>query len=737
MSTGTGRTNVAPLIEFVNGKYVLNSRSKEWISSLTTSFGVMVCAGKFRTGKSFLLNQFQNSPPGFGFGVGDTVQACTRGIWCSTSLLKNDTGPDMLILDTEGIEAMDAENDHDVRIFALAVMMSSVFVYNSMSHLDEAAIQTLALMANVTSNIANQGHEPTMYWVLRDFSLQLTNSAGEQISHKEYLESALQSPLASKCKTREAIKTVFKKRHLVTLPRASQAETTQRLETTANSVQEKFKRFLATFRSHMLNNASPFTVNSTPLSGKLYVEHLQNLLDKLNEEGTIPKLQDTWGLLASAQRKEVEHKFRLRMLEAVDAAPNGTKEDIVAFFKTNVRVPEKHMFLSPIPSDEELTQLQDVEIERALLKAEERGKVQSWIDQVIHGVWRSCEQSLLDGTPFLPLPHNATFSSAQHQTQELLCDKFRQCKSMSEATYAAQTAKQLESEKELLQLQLDEANARNAVVMEEMVKLQNIHASKQFEHVYTSTDDLFVESGHAPGTHDAATSCDGEELQSSQLLMQASIDELNASNASLKDQISAAEIRENEIRKTFFETTDVLKHEAETNMHTLRREITNLQASGVRDQHVIEGITQERERLRLENIDAQKRISDMHRISLEDAQARDRQTHAWHDKNRMEWGDMQTRIASAQSESRGMKRRLDELLSDVSTQQATTLKLQRTEIERVRQETLAVTLQKHLNTLREDFTTLQREHSELQKRAGTLEAAAKLEEVRRGFASGL
>jgi hypothetical protein len=35
-------------------------------------------------------------------------------------------------------------------------------------------------------------HFPSFYWVVRDFSLQLVNSDGEQITAKEYLDKALQ-----------------------------------------------------------------------------------------------------------------------------------------------------------------------------------------------------------------------------------------------------------------------------------------------------------------------------------------------------------------------------------------------------------------------------------------------------------------------------------------------------------------------------------------------------------------
>ena len=65
-------------------------------------------------------------------------------------------GPPVLVLDTEGIDALDAGSDHDVRIFALAILLCSAFVYNSTSHLDEAAMQTLSLMSRVAEALARR-----------------------------------------------------------------------------------------------------------------------------------------------------------------------------------------------------------------------------------------------------------------------------------------------------------------------------------------------------------------------------------------------------------------------------------------------------------------------------------------------------------------------------------------------------------------------------------------------------
>ena len=71
---------VVPLITCTNGNYTVCEETLSWLESLG-EFGVIACAGKYRTGKSFLLNRLASADSNIGFGVGDSVQACTKGLW--------------------------------------------------------------------------------------------------------------------------------------------------------------------------------------------------------------------------------------------------------------------------------------------------------------------------------------------------------------------------------------------------------------------------------------------------------------------------------------------------------------------------------------------------------------------------------------------------------------------------------------------------------------------------------
>lgn len=138
-----------------------------------------------------------------GFGVGSTINACTKGLWCWGTPIKGTT-PDgerinVIIIDSEGIGALDEDQNHDTKIFTLAVLSASTFIYNSVGSIDENALQNLSLVVNLSKNIQINAHSqeegeeevdpeelaqyfPNFCWIVRDFSLQLINGNGDTIT---------------------------------------------------------------------------------------------------------------------------------------------------------------------------------------------------------------------------------------------------------------------------------------------------------------------------------------------------------------------------------------------------------------------------------------------------------------------------------------------------------------------------------------------------------------------------
>lgn len=145
----------------------------------------------------------------------------------------------VLVIDTEGIGSVEEDQNHDVKVFLLAMLLSSFFIYNSVGTIDDQALQNLGLIVNLTK-LLQKGDLcaqkdlfatfPQFLWILRDFTLRLEDGLGQKISSKEYLENALKplkgisEAIENKNKIRRHITQFFQERDCVTLVRPTQNE---------------------------------------------------------------------------------------------------------------------------------------------------------------------------------------------------------------------------------------------------------------------------------------------------------------------------------------------------------------------------------------------------------------------------------------------------------------------------------------------------------------------------------
>ena len=221
------------------GKFEIGREALEVLKATKGPVGVVAVAGRARQGKSYILNQILGKSG--GFTVGPTHRPCTKGLWMWSVPVKR-RGADgssysLVLLDTEGIDAYDQTGQYSTQIFSLAVLLSSLFIYNQMGGIDEASLDRLSLVTEMTKHIRVRASDggasdeselssftPSFVWLLRDFYLKLEED-GRRVSPRDYLETAL-TPLAgsaesvkAKNKIRESIKALFPDRDCFTLVR--------------------------------------------------------------------------------------------------------------------------------------------------------------------------------------------------------------------------------------------------------------------------------------------------------------------------------------------------------------------------------------------------------------------------------------------------------------------------------------------------------------------------------------
>ena len=311
-----------PLVLFEEGKFIIPEEAKNLLSQdKYKNIGIISLVGKYRTGKSFLLNRvILNRNQKSGFDVGPTFKPCTKGIWIWSDpiMINNVHSPNpfpCFLIDTEGLGAYDEEINHDSKIFLIAVLISSLFIFNSFGAIDETAINSLSFVLNLSKTIKiknnnsnNDENEselaqyfPTLLWLLRDFSLKLEDKDGNVITEKQYLENALEEingvsdSIEEKNRVRNLIKTYFVEKDCFVMVRPVEKESDlQNLQNLPDeNLRKEFLEQSKIFRNKVFKKTKPKTFNKKPLTGAMLVELVQSILDSINK-GSIPVIENSW-----------------------------------------------------------------------------------------------------------------------------------------------------------------------------------------------------------------------------------------------------------------------------------------------------------------------------------------------------------------------------------------------------------------------------------------------------------
>ncbi|GAB5575241.1 guanylate-binding protein 5 [Prionailurus iriomotensis] len=282
------------LIENTEGQLVVNQEALEILSGTKNPLVVVAIVGLYRTGKSYLMNKLAGKNK--GFSLGSTVQSHTKGIWmwCVPHPKKPDHT--LVLLDTEGLGDVEkGDNQNDSWIFALAILLSSTFVYNSMGTINQQAMDQLQAVRS------NQD----FVWTLRDFSLEL-EADGLPITADEYLENSLKLKQGTTQSDqnfnlpRLCIRKFFPKKKCFIFDRPTHRKKLGQLETLHdNDLDPEFVQQASAFCSYIFKNSKTKTLSGgIKVNGPRLEKLVQTYVDAISR-GDLPCMENA--ILALAQ----------------------------------------------------------------------------------------------------------------------------------------------------------------------------------------------------------------------------------------------------------------------------------------------------------------------------------------------------------------------------------------------------------------------------------------------------
>ena len=266
---------------------------------------VVCIVGPYRTGKSYLLNRLMGRNN--GFPLGPTLQAKTKGIWMWVGNYFDDPNRAMILLDTEGLEDPEkGDASHDMNMFAIALLLSSVFIYNTKGTIDAKSLDGLHYATEISSYISadsknkslNEGqnlsqHFPSFIWAIRDHHLKLEID-GNEVSSNQYLEFCLKSkagfspPVIQYNGLRDALRAFFKERACFVFPPPIANQNPEKLNFLEN-VQEHelspgFQRAGNDFVEFVKVSSKPKMIKGSQLTGRSFASLAKTYIKAVMEK---------------------------------------------------------------------------------------------------------------------------------------------------------------------------------------------------------------------------------------------------------------------------------------------------------------------------------------------------------------------------------------------------------------------------------------------------------------------
>ena len=381
LNPNIGEDKAIPLVKLQRDEFVIEGEAIELLKQIQAPVSFLCVCGKYRTGKSYLLNKVLLGSR--GFSIGSTINACTKGLWIWKRPFKFITEEKeeiaVFVIDTEGLGAIDEDATHDTKVVLLGLLLSSLMIYNSVGSIDENALNSLSLVVNIAKTLqtknTNSGNEeefarnfPAFFWVLRDFSLQLKDPQGNVISSRQYLENALSlqkgtsDAVENKNKVRRLLKHFFADRDCATLVRPTENESDLQnlIELPDEKLRSEFVEQLGMLRAKIRKKLKVKIVNGKKVNGPMLVDLCESYTEAINS-GQVPSIDNAWSYMCKSQcetalqdtQVHFEESVKIKVLKKLPLTELQIKQAFSEMREEAIRT-FKERLVGELSSDQEL-----------------------------------------------------------------------------------------------------------------------------------------------------------------------------------------------------------------------------------------------------------------------------------------------------------------------------------------------------------------------------------------------
>ena len=333
----------------------------------------------------------------------------------------------------------------------------------------------------------------------------------------------------------------------------------------------------------------------------MYVEHVTNLVRSLNTEGVVPRIQDSWSLLARAQHTEQLLRIQTTVFERVSTdCPVGTRETVRAWVETVVHEAfAATSFLDPPPD----AGVRERQVTAALEEAHRVGRVLTRWQQAnevrTHHVARFQDTR----NPLDLVPPESVEETVRHMAAYMILQE------SGRVILDAGVALGREDVTRTLELDMERMRHEN-----ETLRCTTASASVQHADATTMTD---VDEGV---TTDATTDAQHERMI---VDLRACLETADTRATDAEREVDTIRRREETTVAAFEDSMETLRSECVTRISECEAQVETSQEE-VRVARVQrDTLASEVERLRSLTTEAQERTTEVHRSTLDEIRRRD------------------------------------------------------------------------------------------------------------------
>ncbi|CAG8493144.1 19720_t:CDS:2 [Rhizophagus irregularis] len=270
------------------GKISINPAALNILRTIREPLAIISVVGSYRRGKSWFANVLHGRHDGFDLGA--KVEGCTRGIymWSPPFTLEGKQldgkiiQKRVIVLDSEGIDDPNQDQNWATKLFILCLALSSTFIYNINGIVGRDDIGKLYLMTDLSKFIQEPEEGdflPRLVILLRDFTLENPES------FKGYFLEKLNkvSPEAAK-----GIKKFFYDFDVYGLPHPGcKRKMLQHMEDAdTEELEEEFVDEVENAVKSIYSQLPLKYIGSSTMKGSAFVKFLNDIVERMNKSET-------------------------------------------------------------------------------------------------------------------------------------------------------------------------------------------------------------------------------------------------------------------------------------------------------------------------------------------------------------------------------------------------------------------------------------------------------------------